>query len=97
MPIMPFVVMEHGRAVWASLTLSMLAISSYATKTELARGFNASPFAKNLAGHRLMTNARHLRGSAWINFLRIVNKTWICDSTRTPIAVRTCEGVALPL
>ena len=24
-PIMPFVVMEHGRAVWASLTLSMLA------------------------------------------------------------------------
>src|ERR1700675_2000689 len=44
-------------------------------------------FARYLDGHRLMTNARHLRGSAWINFLRIVNKTWICDSARTPIVL----------
>src|SRR5215510_3708168 len=27
-------------------------------------------FAKNLGGHRLMTNASHLRGSAWLNFRR---------------------------
>ena len=24
---------------------------------------------------------------AWINFLRIVNKTWICDSTPAPIVL----------
>src|SRR5262245_27073412 len=33
-------------------------------------------FAKNLAGHRLMTNARHLRGSAWLNFNRVLCRTW---------------------
>src|SRR5438874_5900146 len=44
-------------------------------------------FARYLDGERLMTNARHLRGSAWINFLRIINKTWICDAARTPIVL----------
>jgi len=33
-------------------------------------------FAQHLQGHRLMTNARHLRGSAWINFQRVRCKTW---------------------
>ena len=33
-------------------------------------------FAKYLGGHRLMTNARHLRGSAWLNFSRILCETW---------------------
>ena len=33
-------------------------------------------FAKNLGGHRLMTNARHLRGSAWLNFNRVLCQTW---------------------
>lgn len=33
-------------------------------------------FARHLDGHRLMTNARHLRGSAWINFQRVRCKTW---------------------
>ena len=33
-------------------------------------------FAKNLGGHRLMTNARHLRGSAWLNFNRVLCETW---------------------
>src|SRR5204863_5099740 len=44
-------------------------------------------FGKYLAGARLMTNAAHLRGSAWINFLRIVNKTWVCESAPTPIVL----------
>jgi anthraniloyl-CoA monooxygenase len=33
-------------------------------------------FAKNLGGHALMTNARHLRGSAWLNFNRVLCETW---------------------
>jgi anthraniloyl-CoA monooxygenase len=33
-------------------------------------------FADTLQGEKLMTNARHLRGSAWLNFQRIVCKQW---------------------
>jgi anthraniloyl-CoA monooxygenase len=33
-------------------------------------------FAKNLGGHPLMTNARHLRGSAWLNFNRVLCDRW---------------------
>jgi len=33
-------------------------------------------FARHLDGARLMTNARHLRGSAWLNFQRIKCAQW---------------------
>lgn len=33
-------------------------------------------FARNLGGHRLMSNARHLRGSAWLNFNRMLCERW---------------------
>ncbi len=33
-------------------------------------------FADNLQGHKLLTNARHLRGSAWLNFQRVVCEQW---------------------
>ena len=33
-------------------------------------------FAGNLQGARLMTNARHLRGSAWLNFQRVKCAQW---------------------
>lgn len=33
-------------------------------------------FAKYLDGNRLMSNARHLRGSAWLNFHRVLCKKW---------------------
>lgn len=33
-------------------------------------------FAKYLGGHELMSNARHLRGSAWLNFNRVLCKRW---------------------
>ena len=33
-------------------------------------------FAETLDGHRLMTNARHMRGSAWLNFQRLVCERW---------------------
>ncbi|MGE0031481.1 MAG: bifunctional salicylyl-CoA 5-hydroxylase/oxidoreductase [Steroidobacteraceae bacterium] len=33
-------------------------------------------FAKYLDGHRLMSNALHLRGSAWLNFQRVLCRRW---------------------
>ena len=33
-------------------------------------------FADNLQGAKLMTNARHLRGSAWLNFQRVKCEQW---------------------
>ena len=33
-------------------------------------------FADTLEGAKLMTNARHLRGSAWLNFQRVVCEQW---------------------
>ena len=33
-------------------------------------------FARNLDGHQLQTNARHLRGSAWLNFRRVLCEHW---------------------
>ena len=33
-------------------------------------------FAGNLQGHPLMSNTRHLRGSAWLNFQRVVCEQW---------------------
>ena len=33
-------------------------------------------FAPYLGGHRLMTNAKHLRGSAWLNFNRVLCRRW---------------------
>ncbi len=33
-------------------------------------------FANNLDGHRLISNAKHLRGSAWLNFNRVLCERW---------------------
>jgi anthraniloyl-CoA monooxygenase len=33
-------------------------------------------FRDHLGGHPLMTNARHIRGSAWINFPRVLCERW---------------------
>ena len=37
-------------------------------------------FAKYLGGHRLMSNAAHVRGSAWLNFPRVLCETWSHDN-----------------
>ena len=49
-----------------------------------------SPSAKNsspraLEGAKLMTNARHLRGSAWLNFSRLICGKWSV-STASPMS-----------
>ncbi len=33
-------------------------------------------FTDSLQGHKLMSNARHMRGSAWLNFQRVVCQDW---------------------
>lgn len=37
-------------------------------------------FADWLDGNALMSNAKHLRGSAWLNFPRVLCETWIHDN-----------------
>ncbi|WP_419911415.1 bifunctional salicylyl-CoA 5-hydroxylase/oxidoreductase [Hoeflea sp.] len=37
-------------------------------------------FAKYLGGHSLMSNARHIRGSAWLNFPRVLCERWSHDN-----------------
>ncbi len=41
-------------------------------------------FAETLQGAKLMTNARHLRGSAWLNFQRVVCEQWWLKNQRPP-------------
>ncbi|HUD86432.1 MAG TPA: bifunctional salicylyl-CoA 5-hydroxylase/oxidoreductase [Xanthobacteraceae bacterium] len=37
-------------------------------------------FGHYLGGHRLMSNAAHVRGSAWLNFPRVLCETWSHDN-----------------
>ncbi len=37
-------------------------------------------FERHLNGHRLLTNSRHIRGSTWINFPRVLCRNWIKDN-----------------
>ncbi len=47
------------------------------TPTRTSRSPSASSCSPgNLRGEKLMTNARHLRGSAWLNFQRIKCEQW---------------------
>jgi anthraniloyl-CoA monooxygenase len=43
---------------------------------EQSLAFCESLFKDTLQGHKLMSNARHLRGSAWLNFQRVVCEQW---------------------
>ena len=44
-------------------------------------------FAKNLQGAKLMTNARHLRGSAWLNFQRVKCEQWSLFNGRSHVVL----------
>lgn len=44
-------------------------------------------FARNLKGHKLMSNARHLRGSAWLNFQRIKCEQWSLHNGRSHVVL----------
>ncbi len=44
-------------------------------------------FAEHLQGHKLMSNARHLRGSAWINFQRVRCRHWHHHNGRSHVVL----------
>jgi len=44
-------------------------------------------FAGNLRGEQLMTNARHLRGSAWLNFQRVTCEQWSLYNGRSHVVL----------
>ncbi len=44
-------------------------------------------FAANLQGAKLMTNARHLRGSAWLNFQRVKCEQWSFFNGRSHVVL----------
>lgn len=62
-------IVETPEPVWRAAGLDRMS-------TEEGVAFCERLFAPWLDGHALLTNARHLRGSAWINFNRVTNKRW---------------------
>jgi anthraniloyl-CoA monooxygenase len=48
--------------------------------TDAAIAMCESVFRRYLDGHKLMSNARHLRGSAWLNFNRVLCERWSCKN-----------------
>jgi anthraniloyl-CoA monooxygenase len=63
------VIVETREETWRAHGLDRLS-------TEQSIEFCERMFAPYLGGHRLMTNARHLRGSAWLNFNRVLCRRW---------------------
>jgi anthraniloyl-CoA monooxygenase len=74
-------IVEAPEAVWRAAGLDTM-------EKEESIAFCEKLFAKYLDGHRLMSNASHLRGSAqWIKFPRIINKTWVHHNGRAPVVL----------
>jgi anthraniloyl-CoA monooxygenase len=63
------VIVETREETWKALGLDR-----YSTQQSIE--FCEQLFAKYLGGHRLLSNARHLRGSAWLNFNRVLCERW---------------------
>lgn len=66
-------IMECSEATWRGLGFDQMDQDETCREGERL-------FAKYLDGHELMTNARHLRGSAWLNFQRVLCGNWRKDN-----------------
>ena len=62
-------ILECSEATWRGLGFDRM------DQDQTCRAAEAL-FADWLGGHRLMSNARHLRGSAWLNFPRVACSNW---------------------
>ncbi len=62
-------IVECPEAVWLAHGLDRMDVDQ-------SVAFCEQLFADNLQGERLMSNARHLRGSAWLNFQRVTCQQW---------------------
>jgi anthraniloyl-CoA monooxygenase len=74
-------IVETPERVWRAAGLETM-------EKEDAIAFCEKLFAKYLDGHKLMSNASHLRGSTqWIRFPRVVCGTWVHDNGRAPVVL----------
>jgi len=73
-------IVECPEHVWLAHGLDKL-------DAEASIAFCEHLFARHLQGARLMSNARHLRGSAWLNFQRIRCERWWVDNGRQPVVL----------
>ncbi len=62
-------IVETPESVWQAHGLDT-------ASTDESIAFCEMLFARHLGGHALLSNARHLRGSAWLNFQRVRCKRW---------------------
>ena len=74
-------IVEAPDAVWQAAGIE-------AMSKEDSISFCEKLFAKVLDGHKLVSNAAHLRGSAqWIRFPRVVCKNWVHHNGRAPVVL----------
>ncbi|WIV99616.1 bifunctional salicylyl-CoA 5-hydroxylase/oxidoreductase [Kinneretia aquatilis] len=74
-------IVETPESVWQAAGLE-------AMSKEEGIAFCERLFAKVLDGHKLISNASHLRGSAqWIRFPRVVCKNWVHHNGRAPVVL----------
>jgi len=74
-------IVETPERVWRAAGLETM-------EKEDAIAFCEKLFAKYLDGHKLMSNANHLRGSAqWIRFPRVVCESWVHHNGRAPVVL----------
>ncbi len=62
-------IVECSEATWRRAGFDRMGIEETIAACEMI-------FARKLGGHKLMSNARHLRGSAWLNFNRVLCERW---------------------
>jgi anthraniloyl-CoA monooxygenase len=62
-------IVECDEATWRALGFDQMSQEDGIAACEML-------FERNLDGHRLMSNAAHLRGSAWLNFPRVACERW---------------------
>ncbi len=74
-------IVETPEHVWRAAGLETM-------EKEAQIAFCEQLFAKYLDGHKLMSNASHLRGSSqWIRFPRVVCETWVHDNGKAPVVL----------
>ena len=62
-------IVECGEATWRALGFGQMSEADSIAACEML-------FERHLDGQRLMSNAAHLRGSAWLNFPRVACERW---------------------
>ena len=73
-------IVETPEHVWKAHGLDALDIDD-------SVAFCEKLFAPHLHGHRLMSNARHLRGSPWLNFQRVTCEQWSLFNGRSHVVL----------